>query len=85
MWKVFIIFFWFIIISKIDMATATISTLLVPVFGLLLSSILLDEKLTPNILIGSALIVVGIFIATKRKKAAKIQTKKNTRSKSSNL
>src|SRR5690606_38202193 len=57
---------WFVIMSKIDMATATISTLLVPVFGLILSSILLDEKLTPNILIGSALIVVGIFIATKR-------------------
>lgn len=76
---------WFIIISKIDMATATISTLLVPVFGLLLSSILLDEKLTTGILVGSGLIISGIFIATKKKKILDVQIEKTSSSESSNV
>ncbi|MBP1971217.1 drug/metabolite transporter (DMT)-like permease [Virgibacillus natechei] len=59
---------WFFIISKIDMVTATISTLLVPIFGLVFSSILLDEKLTAGVLTGSALIIIGIIIATITKK-----------------
>lgn len=59
---------WFIIISMIDMVTATLSTLLVPIFGLLFSSFILDERLTPGILIGSGLIIVGIMIAQVMKK-----------------
>ncbi|QQK76478.1 DMT family transporter [Salicibibacter cibarius] len=55
---------WFFIISKIDMVTATISTLLVPIFGLTFSSLLLGEQLTVGILTGSALIIAGIVIAT---------------------
>lgn len=59
---------WFVVISMIDMVTATISTLLVPIFGLLFSSLLLDERMTTSILIGSGLIILGIIIAqvTKR-------------------
>lgn len=59
---------WFFVISKIDMATATISSMLVPVFGLILSSIILSEKLTFSFLFGSTLIIFGIVIATKRRK-----------------
>ncbi|GAB3068789.1 DMT family transporter [Virgibacillus ainsalahensis] len=59
---------WFMIISKIDMVSATISTLLVPMFGLIFSSILLDEKLTAGVLTGSILIIIGIIIATITKK-----------------
>ncbi|AXF55232.1 DMT family transporter [Salicibibacter kimchii] len=59
---------WFFIISKIDMVTATISTLLVPIFGLTFSSILLGEDMTVGVLTGSALIIVGIIIATVAKK-----------------
>lgn len=54
---------WFMVISLIDMVTATLATLLVPIFGLALSSLLLGEKMTVSILIGSGLIIVGIIIA----------------------
>lgn len=57
---------WFTIMNMIDMATATISTLLVPIFGLILSSILLGEKMTASIIIGSVLIIGGIAIAQKK-------------------
>ncbi|MUV37219.1 putative cystine transporter YijE [Lentibacillus sp. JNUCC-1] len=54
---------WFLILSLIDMVTATISTLLVPIFGLLFSSIILNETLTPGVITGSVLIIAGIIIA----------------------
>ncbi|WP_237718737.1 DMT family transporter [Alkalibacillus haloalkaliphilus] len=60
---------WFILLSVIDMVTATISTLLVPVFGLLFGWLILNEPLTANILIGTALIVIGISIANIYKKS----------------
>ncbi|WP_373893425.1 DMT family transporter [Virgibacillus natechei] len=59
---------WFFIISNIDMVTATISTLLVPIFGLMFSSILLGEQMAISVMIGSVLIIVGIIIATVTKK-----------------
>ncbi|WP_231514767.1 DMT family transporter [Oceanobacillus salinisoli] len=57
---------WFMIMSLVDMVTATISTLLVPIFGLLFSSILLDEQLTMSIVIGSVFIIIGIVFVQKR-------------------
>lgn len=59
---------WFVILSMIDMVTATLSTLLVPVFGLLFSALLLGEKLTASIIIGSIFILSGIAIAQRSKK-----------------
>lgn len=54
---------WFVVISLLDMVTATIATLLVPIFGLSFSSLLLNEEMTTSILIGSGLIIFGIIIA----------------------
>lgn len=54
---------WFIVLSIIDMVTATISTLLVPIFGLTFSSLLLGEHLSLGVLAGSALIISGIIVA----------------------
>ncbi len=54
---------WFIVLTKIDVATATISTMLVPVFGLTFSSLIIDEKMNPSVIIGSLLIISGIIIA----------------------
>ncbi|MGJ9385725.1 DMT family transporter [Salipaludibacillus sp. CF4.18] len=54
---------WFMIMSVVDMVTATISTLLVPIFGLLFSSLLLKEQLTIGVIIGSSLILIGIIVA----------------------
>ncbi|WP_164218263.1 DMT family transporter [Virgibacillus sp. YIM 98842] len=59
---------WFVIISLIDMVTATISTLLVPIFGLFFSSLILNEELTPGVIAGSALIISGIMIAQIKKR-----------------
>lgn len=54
---------WFILLSMIDMVTATMSTLLVPVFGLFFGSLLLDEQITVGIWIGTGLILFGISYA----------------------
>lgn len=59
---------WFLILSIIDMVTATISTLLVPIFGLLFSSLIIDEKMSVGVMIGSGLIIFGIIVAQMTKK-----------------
>ncbi|MET3683592.1 drug/metabolite transporter (DMT)-like permease [Alkalibacillus flavidus] len=53
---------WYVIMSTVDMVTATISTLLVPMFGLLFSHLLLNEALTASIMAGSTLILLGIAL-----------------------
>ena len=53
---------WFYLLTVIDTATASISILLVPVFGLILSVIFLDEALTASMIAGSILILSGVFI-----------------------
>jgi drug/metabolite transporter (DMT)-like permease len=45
------------------MVTATLSTLLVPVFGLFFGWLILGEELTNGILIGSGMIIAGIGVA----------------------
>src|SRR5699024_4281676 len=59
---------WYLILSLIDMVTATISTLLVPIFGLFFSAILLDESLTIGVLAGTGMIILGIIIAQVKRK-----------------
>ncbi|TFJ94284.1 DMT family transporter [Lentibacillus salicampi] len=54
---------WFVLLSLIDMVTATLSTLLVPVFGLFFGWWVLGEELTNSILLGSGMIIVGIAVA----------------------
>lgn len=54
---------WYLILSLIDMVTATLATLLVPVFGLLFSGLLLGEEITINVLLGTCFILCGIVIA----------------------
>jgi drug/metabolite transporter (DMT)-like permease len=50
------------------MVTATLSTLLVPVFGLLFSALILGEKLTAGVITGTVFILAGIAIAQLSKK-----------------
>lgn len=59
---------WFVILSVVDMLSATISTLLVPVFGLVFSAIVLNEVMTLNIIIGSLLIICGIIVTQLKRK-----------------
>lgn len=59
---------WFLLLSTIDMVTATLSTLLVPVFGLFFGWWILEETLTTGIIVGSVLILVGIVVAQTSRK-----------------
>ena len=54
---------WYVILGLIDMVTATISTQLVPIFGLFFSAILLGERLSIGIIVGAGMIITGILIA----------------------
>ncbi|MGM8364556.1 DMT family transporter [Virgibacillus sp. W0181] len=63
---------WFVILGLVDMVTATISMMLVPVFGLVLSIVLLGEKLTVSVSIGSILIISGIMIANVKKRYVRL-------------
>ncbi|WP_164668002.1 DMT family transporter [Virgibacillus doumboii] len=65
---------WFVILSIIDMVSATLSTLLVPVFGLFFGWWILDETLTSGVIAGSALIILGIIVAQVSKKEQKEET-----------
>mgnify|MGYP001179515256 FL=1 len=62
---------WFILLSLVDMMTATISSMLVPVFGLFFSSLILDEKLTINLILGSVIIISGIVVSQLKQKKPK--------------
>ncbi|WP_404454479.1 DMT family transporter [Virgibacillus necropolis] len=65
---------WFFILSIIDMVTATLATLLVPIFGLLFSWLILGERFTVGITAGSTLIIIGIIIAqVKNRSVGKIR------------
>lgn len=68
---------WFMIMSIVDMVTATISTLLVPIFGLFLSNLILGEIMTTSVVIGSLLIIFGIVISQvkwKKREAQQLST-----------
>ncbi|GAB7386893.1 hypothetical protein BSNK01_07290 [Bacillaceae bacterium] len=53
---------WFSLLAKIDTYTATISVLLVPVFGTLFSALVLDESLGIEMLCGMVFILLGILL-----------------------
>ncbi|WP_100397971.1 DMT family transporter [Bacillus sp. FJAT-44742] len=54
---------WFYLLTVVSTFTATMSSLLVPVFGMLFSVIILGEEFTFQLAIGSILILAGIFLA----------------------
>ncbi|MFZ4453327.1 DMT family transporter [Salibacterium aidingense] len=54
---------WYFLLRVIHTITAAISTLLVPVFGVIFGYLLLQETLTTFMLGGAAFILIGIFIS----------------------
>lgn len=56
------LYFW--VIQRIDVMQASLSIYLLPVFGVLFSSLLLHEKITPQLLLGGALVFAGTFLVT---------------------
>ena len=57
-----VLFFW--VIQRIEVTQASLSIYLLPVFGVLLSSLTLHEKITPQLLAGGAMVVVSTFLVT---------------------
>ena len=55
---------YFAVIQSVEVMRATLSVYLLPVFGLLFSSILLGERMTPNLIAGGILIFVSCFLIT---------------------
>lgn len=57
-----LLFFW--VIERIDVTQASVSTYLMPVFGVLLSAVTLGEKITLSLLLGGGLVFAGSFLVT---------------------
>ncbi len=55
---------YFAVIQSVEVMRAALSVYLLPVFGLVFSSILLGEKMTPNLIAGGILIFVSCFLVT---------------------
>ncbi len=55
---------YFAVIQSVEVMRAALSVYLLPVFGLLFSSLLLGEKLTPSLIAGGVLIFVSCFLVT---------------------
>jgi drug/metabolite transporter (DMT)-like permease len=68
-----LLFFW--VIDKIDVTQASLSIYLLPVFGVLLSTVFVSEKITTQLILGGVMVFAGTFLVTvyeerKRLKAA---------------
>lgn len=57
-----LLFFW--VIQRIDVTQASLSIYILPVFGVLLSSLALHERLTPQLVGGGALVFLSTFLVT---------------------
>ena len=57
-----LLFFW--VIDKIDVTQASLSIYLLPVFGVLLSTVFLHEKITAQLVLGGLLVFAGTFLVT---------------------
>jgi drug/metabolite transporter (DMT)-like permease len=58
-----LLFFW--VIKRIDLTQAALSIYLLPVFGVLISTLTLKEKIRWQLLAGGLLVFLGTFLATK--------------------
>jgi drug/metabolite transporter (DMT)-like permease len=57
-----LLFFW--VIDKIDVTQASLSIYLLPVFGVLLSTVFVGEKITTQLVVGGLLVFTGTFLVT---------------------
>lgn len=59
---------WYEILPKIEIITASVLQLLVPIIAIFLSILFLNESLTLELIISTVIILFGIFIALKKKR-----------------
>jgi len=57
-----LLYFW--VIEKIDVTQASLSIYLLPVFGVLLSTVVVRERITAQLVFGGLLVFVGTFLVT---------------------
>jgi drug/metabolite transporter (DMT)-like permease len=57
-----LLYFW--VIDKIDVTQASLSIYLLPIFGVLLSTVIVKEKITPSLVFGGLLVCAGTFLVT---------------------
>ena len=62
------VFIWYAVLPKIQIITASIIQLIVPIIGIFLSILLLDEEVTFDLVVSTILILLGIFLALKKRK-----------------
>lgn len=62
---------WYEVLPKIEIFTASILQLLVPIIAIFLSLIILDEKVSFELIVSTFIILLGIFIALKKKFSGK--------------
>lgn len=58
---------WYFVLKRINTITATVSMMMVPVVGIILSYFMIGEVVTLNILIGGLFILVGLYITQTKK------------------
>jgi O-acetylserine/cysteine efflux transporter len=59
---------WYYLVSKYPVTSLSPITLLSPLFGILFGVTLLDDQLTPRMLFGGAVTLIGVFIVVMREK-----------------
>lgn len=59
---------WYEVLPKIEIFTASILQLLVPIIAIFLSLIILDEKLSFELIVSTFIILFGILIALYKKR-----------------
>lgn len=62
------VFIWYAVLPKMQIITASIVQLIVPIIGIFLSILLLDEGVTFDLVVSTILILLGIFLALKKRK-----------------
>jgi drug/metabolite transporter (DMT)-like permease len=73
-----LLYFW--VIEKIDVTQASLSIYLLPVFGVLLSTVVVRERITASLMFGGLLVFAATFLVTvyeerKRMRNAALQEK----------
>lgn len=59
---------WMFLLKRLDVSLASVSIYLLPLFGVLVSAITLNERVTPNMVAGGAVTLLGTILVTSTEK-----------------
>jgi drug/metabolite transporter (DMT)-like permease len=66
----FVLFYW--LLQRIPATTASLAGYIVPIIGLVGGAVLLDERITPAILVGGALVLAGVILTERSEHLRKV-------------